>query len=227
MLVKYWMRRTVVTANVDDSMQEGISRVKEFDLSLLPILQDGKLVGIVTDRDIKRASASDATTLEIHELLYLLSTIKLGSIMTRNPVTIPADYTLEEAAQVLLRNQISGAPVVDNYGRIIGTIGQREVFSALVALTGLEKRGIQFAFQVEDRPGSIKEVTDVMRQHGARLVSILTSYDRAPAGRRNLYVRLFDVTGTKLEAMRATLMENFRVLYFIDQQSGLREVYTD
>ena len=227
MLVKYWMRRTVVTANVDDSMQEGISRVKEFDLSLLPILQDGKLVGIVTDRDIKRASASDATTLEIHELLYLLSTIKLGSIMTRNPVTIPADYTLEEAAQVLLRNQISGAPVVDNYGRIIGTIGQREVFSALVALTGLEKRGIQFAFQVEDRPGSIKEVTDVIRESGGRLASILTSYERAPGGFRHVYVRAYQIDRGKLPKLIDRLREKAVLLYMVDLRDNKRVEYIE
>jgi acetoin utilization protein AcuB len=83
-----------------------------------------------------------------------------------------------------------------------------------------------FGFLIEDRPGSIKDVTDVMRQHGARLVSILTSYDRAPAGHRHLYVRLFDVTGEKLEKMKRTLAEHFRVLYFIDQQANVREIYS-
>ena len=227
MLVKYWMRRTVVTADVDDSMQEGINRVKEYNLTLLPILKDGRIVGIVTDRDIKRASASDATALEIHELLYLLSTIKLGSIMTKDPVTIPADYTLEEAAQLLLKNQISGAPVVDRHGRIVGTIGQREIFSALVALTGLEKRGIHFAFQLEDRPGSIKEVTDVIRQYGGRLASILTSYERAPSGFRHVYIRAFQIDRGKLQELIDRLREKAVILYMVDLRDNKRVEYVE
>ncbi|MBI5571394.1 MAG: CBS domain-containing protein [Desulfomonile tiedjei] len=227
MLVKYWMRRTVVTADIDDSMQEGINRVKEHNLSLLPILQDGHLVGIVTDRDIKRASASDATALEVHELLYLLSTIRLGSIMTKDPVTIPADYTLEEAAQLLLKNQISGAPVVDSHGTIVGTIGQREIFSALVALTGLEKRGIQFAFQVEDRPGSIKEVTDVIRRYNGRLASILTSYERAPSGFRHVYVRAYQVDRGKLQELIDNLRKQVVILYMVDLRDNKRVEYVE
>jgi len=69
------------------------------------IEKKGKLVGIVTDRDLKEASASDATTLEIHELLYLLSKIKVIEIMTKTPITMPPDYTIEEAAQILLEKR--------------------------------------------------------------------------------------------------------------------------
>jgi acetoin utilization protein AcuB len=227
MLAKYWMRKVVIPMDVEDSMQDAISNMREYQLAVLPIVQDGKLVGVVTDRDLKRASASDATTLDVHELAYLISKIKVGSIMSKNPVTILSDDTLEEAAALLLKHRISGAPVLDREGRIVGTIGQREIFGALVSLCGLEKKGVQFAFQVEDRPGSIKEVTDVIRGYGGRLVSILTSYERAPSGYRHVYVRAFQVDRSKMPQLEAELRQKALLLYVVDHRENRRVEYVE
>jgi acetoin utilization protein AcuB len=155
MLVKDWMTKTVVTVDMEDSMQEAIRLMKDHDIRMLPVMKRGQLVGIVTDRDVKRSSASDATTLEIHELLFLISKIKVKDIMTKDPITVPYDYTIEETAEVLLKNKISGAPVTDGAGDLVGAITQADIFRALISLTGVGSRGIQFAFQIEDRPGSI------------------------------------------------------------------------
>lgn len=227
MLVKYWMRKAVITVNVNDSMQEAISRMREYFVPLLPVIKDGKLVGVVTDRDLKRASASDATTLDIHELVYLISNIKVGDIMTKNPITVRRDATLEETAYLLLKHKISGAPVVDEDGRLVGTIGQRDLFRALIALTGFEKRGLQFAFKVEDRPGTIKEVTDIIRAYGGRLVSILTSYDRASAGYRHVYVRAFNLDRSKIPEMLAELKTKSSVLYMVDHRDNKTEEFLE
>jgi len=81
MLVKNWMNKNVITIKSDDAMSDAMRLLKEHDIRLLPVMNKGKLVGVVTDRDLKRASASDATSLEVHELLYLLSRIKIKEIM--------------------------------------------------------------------------------------------------------------------------------------------------
>ncbi len=182
MLVKYWMRKDFVPIDMDDSMQDATALMKEHKLAMLPVMRKNELVGVITDRDLKRASASDATTLDIHELIYLLSKIKIREIMSKDPISVPPDYTIEEAASVLLKHDFSGAPVVDKEGRVLGLVTKQELFKALISLSGLERRGVQIAFQLEDTAGSIKEVTDIMRNHGVRLVSILTSYERAPVG---------------------------------------------
>jgi acetoin utilization protein AcuB len=227
MLVKYWMRKDVVTVDIDDSMQHAINLIKEHQMPMLPVLKEQRLVGIITDRDLKRASASDATSLDVHELIYLLSRIRIGDIMSKNPITVPPDYTLEEAAAVLLRNKISGAPVVDTQGRIIGSITQLDLFRALISLTGLEKRGVQFAFELEDRPGSIKDVTDVIRDYGGRLVSILSSYERAPDGFRNVYIRAFDIDREKMSQLIEQLKVKAKMLYMVDHREDKREEYVD
>jgi acetoin utilization protein AcuB len=225
MLVKNWMNKKAVTIDVSESMQDAISTLKEHHILMLPVLDKGKLVGIITDRDLKKASASDATTLEIHELMYLLSKIKIKEIMTKNPITVPADFTLEETAEILLKNKISGVPVMDTGGKVIGTITQGDIFKAFLSLSGFGKRGIQFAFLIEDRPGSIKEVSDVIREFGGRMVSILTSYDGVPEGHRKLYIRAFDINREATGKLKERLKEKAKLLYVVDHRENKREIY--
>jgi acetoin utilization protein AcuB len=225
MLVKNWMSKKVITVDVNDSMQNAIKVIKENGIRMLPVMKKGKLMGVITDRDLKRASASDATTLEIHELLYLLSQIKVDDIMTKNPITVPLDYTVEEAAQILLEKKISGAPVVDLDGVVVGTITQTDIFKALVSLTGLNKRGISFALLLDDRPGSIKEVADIIRKHGGRMASILSSYDQVPEGQRKVYIRMYDVERSELPEVEKELKGAAKLLYMVDHSRNKREIY--
>ena len=227
MLVKNWMSKNVVTIDANDAMQDAMRVLKEHGIRMLPVMKKGKLVGIVTDRDLKKASASDATTLDIHELLYLLTKIKVKDIMTRDPIAVPPDYTVEETAQVLLDGKISGAPVVDDYGQVVGIITQTDLFRVLISLTGIGNGGIQFGFQVEDKPGSIKEVADVIRAFGGRMVSILTSYDDVPNGYRKVYIRMHSIERSQLQKLKNILSEKAALLYVIDHLENNREIYSE
>ena len=225
MLVKYWMSKPVITLDENDSMDKAIKLLKQHKISMLPIMKKGSLVGIVTDRDIKRASASDATCLEIHELLYLISTIKVKEIMTKDPITVPYNYTVEETAQVLLKHNISGVPVIDHEGDMVGTITQTDIFKAIISLTGVDRRGVQFGFEVEDQPGSIKVLTDIIRQYGGRMVSVLTSYDMAEEGFRRVYIRIYGIDRFKLNRLMEELNEKAKILYMVDHREIIREIY--
>jgi acetoin utilization protein AcuB len=225
MLVKNWMSKNVITINEDDSMQDAMKLMKQHSIRMLPVLRKGVLIGVLTDRDLKRASASDATTLDVHELLFLLSKIKVKNIMSKNPIMVPPDLTVEETAEILLTNKISGAPVVDETGKIVGTITQSDLFRVLISLTGVGKRGIQFAFLIEDRPGSIKSLADPIREHGGRMVSILTSYDNVPEGYRKVYIRFFGLDRTKLPSLKEELREVAKLLYIVDHRENKREIY--
>ena len=215
MLVANWMSKDVISVDVSDSMQDAARLIRKHKIKRLPVMENGKLVGIVTDRDLKRASASDVTTLEIHELLFLISEIKISDIMTKDPITIPFDYTIDEAAQILLEHKLSGAPVVDDEGQVAGVITQTDIFRVLVLFTGVKKAGIQFAFQLEDRPGSIKEVSDIMRNYGCLLVSILSGQD-VQAGYRRVYIRVRDCDQERLEELKERLKAKATVLYVMD-----------
>lgn len=227
MLVKNWMSQPAITVNVKDSMQDAIKIIKENKISILPVLKKGVLVGVVTNGDLKRASASDATCLEIHELFYLISKIKINEIMSKPPITVPPDFTVEETAEILLKNKISGVPVVDHKGQVSGVITRNDLFRMLIILTGVEKRGVQFAFLIEDRPGSIKEIADVIRTYDGRMVSILTSYEQAPAGYRKLYFRVYQMDRGKLSQLKKELQTKATMLYMVDHRKNEREVYSE
>jgi len=225
MLVRNWMSKGVVTINVNNSMMDATRKLKEQHINMLPVMKKENLVGILTDRDLKRASASDANTLEIHELLYLISNIKVKDLMNRNPITVPPDYTIGETAELLLEKKISGVPVVKKSGELAGVITKADIFRALISLTGLKSRGTQFAFELEDRPGSIKEVSDIIRGYGGRMVSILTSYDRAKEGYRKVYIRMYGVDRPLFEQLKVELKEKADLLYMVDLRENKREIY--
>ena len=225
LLVENWMNPNVITVDADDSMLDATKLMKEQGIRRLPVLEKGKLVGIVTDRDLKRASPSDATTLEAHEILYLIANIKVREIMSRNPITVPHNYTVEEAAEILLQAKISGMPVVDKDGRVIGMITQTDLFKVFISLTGVGKRGNQFAFLLEDRAGSIKEVADVIRAHGGRMASILSSYEKAPEGHRYVYIRMYGVHREKMPQLKEDLKKKGKMLYIVDSRENTREIF--
>ncbi|MCU0603244.1 MAG: CBS and ACT domain-containing protein [Desulfobacterales bacterium] len=202
MLVKNWMSKNVVTINEDDSMQDAMKLMKQHSIRML-----------------------DATTLDVHELLYLISKIKVKNIMSKSPVAVSPDLTVEETAEILLNNKISGVPVVDEKGKVVGTITQTDLFRVLIALTGVGKRGIQLAFQVADRPGSIKDLADPIRKHGGRMVSILTSYDNVPDGFRKVYIRMYGLDRAKLPALKEELAKAAKLLYLVDHRENRREIY--
>ena len=222
MLVKGWMTSDVMTIDEDTSMMKASEIMKENNIRRLPVIHKGKLVGIVTDRDIKEASPSKATTLDVHELYYLLSELKVKDIMSRNVFTIGPEETVEKAAVKMLEHRISGLPVVNDKGKVIGVITQWDIFKVLVSLTGVYRGGIQFAFNLEDRPGSIKEVGDLIRKHGGRMVSILTSYDMCDEGCRHVYIRIKEIPEDKLKALTDDLDKNFILLYTV--RDSLKDV---
>lgn len=218
MLVRDWMTIDPITVGPDTSMMDADHLMKENRIRCLPVMKRGKLVGIVTEYDIKAASASSASSLDVHELMYLISKIKVEEITSKDPVTIHDEDTVEEAAAVMLRNKISRLPVIGDGKALVGIITDTDIFKVLVSLTGIYRGGIQFGFELEDRSGSIKEVTDTIREYGGRMVSILTSYESAREGFRRVYVRAKEIDRSRFKELRERLERSYRVLYVRDSQ---------
>ena len=216
MLVRNWMSTEVITVQEDDSIMEVAQLVREKGIRRLPVLsKKGDLVGIVSDRDIKDASPSKATTLDVHELYYLLSKLKVKEVMTKNPITIGPDTTVDKAAVVMLEKKISGLPVVDDKGKMIGILTQGDVFRVLTSISGVYRGGVLFAFDLADSSGSIKEVADVIRAAGGGMTSILSSYDNAPEGRRFVFFRVRGLSDDGVENLVKALQEKFKYLYHV------------
>ena len=225
MLVRNWMSTNVVTIDQEGSMEDAIRLLKTHNIRLLPVMKKDKLVGILSDGDIKHASASDATTLDVYELVYLISKIKVKNIMTNKVITVPDDYTVAETAEILLENKIPSVPVVDKKGAVVGIITQSDLFRVMISITGVRNRGVQFAFQQENRPGALKEIADIIRKYNGRMVSLLTFYGEAPEGRRNVYIHAHEIERDKLPQMKKELREKAELLYLVDHRENKREIY--
>ena len=213
MLVKGWISDQIISVDEETSMMKAYVLMKDNNIRRLPVVRKGKLVGIVTDTDLKEACPSTATTLDIYEINYLLSEVKVKESMSKDVIYVKPDETVEFAALLMLENKISGLPVVNDQQNLIGVITQTDIFKALIYISGVYNGHIQFALCLEDRPGSVKEVGDVIRSFGGRMVSILTSYDLADEGYRNVYIRIKSMEHEKLAQLVDILEEKFTVLY--------------
>lgn len=190
MLVQKWMTPNPRTMQAEDTVTEAVRVMKEQGIRHLPVLQDGRLVGIVSDRDLKEFSPSRATTLDVHELHYLLSKAKVTDAMRRDPLRLAPDDTIERAALLMHDNRVGCLPVVTADGAVVGILTQEDVFEALVVVTGCRSDTVRFQMTISDEPGSIKVVTDKIRSAGLKLTSILTTYQGVEAGKRELIVRV-------------------------------------
>jgi CBS domain-containing protein len=131
-LVRDWMSKNVITIGPNTTLPEAHRLMIEHKIRRLPVVKDGKLIGIVTRGDIRGAEASEATLLSIWELNYLLSRLRVEEIMTPNPITIAPDATIGEAARLMLEHKISGLPVVDEGGALVGIITESDIFRIVV-----------------------------------------------------------------------------------------------
>jgi acetoin utilization protein AcuB len=225
MLVRDWMSTNVIDVNTDDTIVRAMDLLADNHISMMPVMEEGKLVGVITDRDIKRASPSDASPLDFQKLFSHLARLEVGAIMNRYPITVPIDSTITEAAQVLLDNHISGCPVVDDHGAVKGIVTKSDLFKVMISMSGHPQRGLQIGLRVADQPGSIKEITDIIRTYGARIASILSSYEKAPEGFRHVYFRTFDVNRETEIQLLDELKSVAEVLYAVDHREGTREIF--
>jgi acetoin utilization protein AcuB len=162
--------------------------MRENGIRHLPVLKNDKLKGILSDRDIKEYSPSKATTLDIYELHYLLAKTKVQEVMKQKVLTTTPDTPVEEAAMVMLDKGIGCLPVLEQ-GRLAGIITDKDIFRALVDITGARHGGNRICVTLEDRAGSIKEAADIIRRHNFRLQGILTSYEGVKEGYRRVVIR--------------------------------------
>ncbi len=228
MLVNKWMDKKVVPIDENNSIQEAMMVLKENRVKILPVIKKGKLTGILTDQGQLMWMASEDVINEFSRTLSSLSNIKVKDIMIKNPVTVMPEFSVEEAAEVLLTNDIFGTAVVNQEGGIEGMITQADLLKVLISLTGGEIEGVQFAFMLKDLPGSIKEITDIMRAYGGRIASILSSKDNEPYRMlRNVYIRVYNIDSYKLNSLKTALSKKAVILYMIDYHENYREIYSN
>jgi len=191
MLVRMWMSDEVITASPELPIMEARELMKEHNIRRLPVVDKrGRLIGIVTQGDIQEASPSDATTLSIWELNYLLARITVEEIMTRDVITITPDTPVEEAALLMRERKVGGLPVVED-GKLVGIITESDIFEVMIKVMGVRKGGTRLTLELEDRPGALAEALELIKQHEVNVLSVVTCEEcPAPPGYGVVVLRL-------------------------------------
>ena len=189
MIVAKRMMRNPVFVDENDSMKKAMDILKEREIRHLPVLKGGdKLVGILTERDIKQASPSPATALEIREIYYLLDKVKVKQIMTRRVFTVSSNASIEEAALIMREKKIGCLPVVDG-GRLVGILTETDILDAFLDSMGVNGPGYRVELALPNRPGMLFEVVKLLKDFDANIVSVATASHDDP-GMRILILRI-------------------------------------
>jgi len=173
MLVRMRMTKNPISISPDTSILEAWKIMQESQVRRLLVMEKGKLVGIVTERDLRSVSPSQATSLSIFEINYLLEKLKVKDAMTPNPITVDADAPIEEAALIMRDNKISALPVKEN-GEVVGIITESDIFKAFIEMLGDGKRGLRYTLRIKNTPGEIARIVNLIAEKGINIMSMAT-----------------------------------------------------
>jgi acetoin utilization protein AcuB len=177
------MSHPVITIHPELPIQEALFRMRQENVRRFPVVDKrGKLVGIVSEKDLLDASPSDATSLSIFELNYLLNRVSVEEIMTRNVITIDEDTPIEDAARIMANNKIGGLPVMRN-SEVVGIITETDLFKVLLELMGAHESGIRLTVMAPNVPGELAKLTKAIYDIGGNIVSLGTFLGDSPENR--------------------------------------------
>jgi acetoin utilization protein AcuB len=224
-LVKNWMSKPAIIVKADAMLADAVHLLQKHEIHTLPVMKGARLAGIVTDRDLKNASVPDAWLATSPHGADRLLQKEISEIMTINPVTVCDNQTIEDTAELFLVHNISGLPVTNQARQVVGVITKNDLFRFILTTIGMGKDGIQFAFEMVDRPGCVQAVSDIIRDYGGRIGAIFSTRERAQRGYRQAYIRIYDLDRPGLARLKEVLGEKVTMLYIINQREKMSEIF--
>jgi acetoin utilization protein AcuB len=161
----------VITVTPDLPITEALALMQREKIRHAPVVQKGKLVGIVTRNDLLNASPSKATSLSVWEINYLLNKITVAEVMTRKVITITEDTPIEEAARVMADNKISCLPVMRGK-ELAGIITESDIFKLFLELLGARQKGVRVTVEVTDKPGVLAKISQAIYEAGGNIIAL-------------------------------------------------------
>ena len=200
MLVGDRMSHPVITISADLPIAEALNMMRRENIRRTPVIQNGKLVGIVSDADLLNASPSPATSLSIWEMNYLLSKITVDDVMTREVLSIRTDTPIEEAARIMTDNKVGGLPVMKE-DRVVGIITETDLFKIFLELLGARDKGVRVSALVSDKIGQWAALSKAIAEAGGNFVSFGQTAGEDPSNREVT----FKVTGISEDQVRKVI----------------------
>lgn len=208
MFVRNKMTANPFTISPDQTIPEAHEIMEKHGVKRLPVMKNGKLVGIVSKEDILRASPSKATAFSIGEITYLLSKTKISQIMSKNLVTISSNALLEEAATLMRDNEISFLPVVDN-NKLVGIITETDIFDSFIDLLGFREPGTRLTIEAVDEPGIMSNLTSIIGKFGVNITHVAVY--RGASGKSAIVIGINSLNTEEIE--KSIEEQGFKILY--------------
>jgi len=170
MLVSQRMSHPVSSIPPDMPIVDALNLMKHERIRRTPVVKDGKLVGIVSDKDLLNASPSPTQAMSVWEMNYLLSKIMVKDVMTKKVLTIAEDTPIEEAARIMADNKIGGLPVMRGE-HLVGIITETDLFKVLVDMMGARETGVRVTVVIHEEPGQLARLTQAIAAAGGNFVA--------------------------------------------------------
>ncbi len=170
MFVGERMSRPVISVTPDMPIIDVLAMFRKEHIRRAPVMKDGKLVGIVSERDLLNASPSSVTTLSVWELNYLISKVTVKNVMAKKVVTVDQDTPIEEAARIMADKKIGGVPVMSG-GNVVGIITETDLFKIFLELMGVRTKAWRVTATIAEKPGTLAELTKAIAQNGGNFIS--------------------------------------------------------
>jgi acetoin utilization protein AcuB len=200
MLVGERMSKPVITISPDMPISEALNLMKKERIRRAPVVNNGKLAGIVSDKDLLNASPSPVTTLSIWEMNYLLSKVTVSQVMTDNVLTVTEDTPIEQAARIMADNKIGGLPVLRD-GHVVGIITETDLFKVFLELLGAREAGIRVTALIEDQPGQLANITEAIASKKGNFIAFGQFTSENPGQK----IVTFKVKGLTKEEVKAAI----------------------
>lgn len=200
MLVGERMSHPVISIKPDMPIIDALNLMKRERIRRTPVVKEGKMVGIVSDKDLLNASPSPATSLSVWEMNYLLSKIKVRDVMTKKVLTVTEDTPIEEAARIMADNKIGGVPVMRN-DHVVGIITETDLFKIFLELMGAREPGVRGTVLVLDKPGQLARLTETIAKLGGNIIAFGQFTGEDPSNR----LVTFKVSGVEERKLTAEL----------------------
>ena len=174
--VGHFMTKDVITVSSETRVTDAVDIMESNHFHRLPVVKEGKYIGIVTEEEVAENSPSSATSLSIYEMNYLFDKMTVGEIMLQHNITVTADTLLEEAATLMKEQNVTVLPVLDNAQHIVGVVTYKDIFKALIDLSGYNDPGSRFLIYIdEDRVGILAHITQTLADAGISLSHIMVN----------------------------------------------------
>ena len=198
MIVKDFMTKNPVYTNPKELISNIKNTMDREKIGKIPVLDDsGKLIGVITKTDLKKAMPSDATTLDIYELSYLLSKMTVEKVMKKNPITIQKTATIEEAAKLMAEHGISSLIVMDDEV-LAGILTKTDLFKAMVDMFGFKYDGVRASVEVSDGAGELAKISRAIADSNGKIVSAITA-DGSDISKRILTLKIIGLDAEQVE----------------------------